>query len=189
MPNKKIIIGLTGQIACGKGVIKNFLIENYQASDFRFSTILRDILIRLHIEQSRTNIQKLSTLLRQTFGEETLANAMAEDIKNNDKNNFIVIDGIRRLADIKYIREIPGFFLVSIEASEKTRYQRVITRNENPGDDKKTFAEFLQDDAAETEAQIPETMAHADFIIKNDGTWEELWEQIHALVKKINEKK
>lgn len=187
MSNKKVIIGLTGQIACGKGVIKKFLIENYKASDYRFSTILRDVLKRLHVEQTRTNIQNMSTLLRQMFGEDILANVMADDVKGND-DNFIVIDGIRRLADIKHLQQIPGFFLVSVEASEEVRYKRVIERNENPGDDKKTFAEFQKDDIAETEVQIPETMSHADFAINNDGTWEELWAQIHDLVKKINEK-
>jgi len=187
MPNKKVIIGLTGQIACGKGVIKKFLIENYKATDYRFSTILRDVLIRLHIEQTRVNIQTLSTLLRQMLGEDILANVMAEDVRDNN-DDFIVIDGIRRLADIKHLQKIPGFFLVSVEASEEIRYKRVIERNENPGDDKKTFAEFQADDNAETEEQIPETMSHADFTINNDGTWEELWEQIHELVKKINEK-
>lgn len=185
MHNKKIIIGLTGQIACGKGVIKKFLIDEYKASDYRFSTILRDVLIRLDVEQSRENIQKMSTLLRQTFGEDILAKVMAKDIIK-DKDNFIVIDGIRRLADIKYLRENAGFFLVSVEADEKLRYQRVIERNENPGDNKKTFKNFLKDQNEESESEIPETMSKADFIINNDGTWEELWNQIHQLVRKIN---
>lgn len=185
MKKKKIVIGLTGQIACGKGVIKKFLINEYQASDYRFSTILRDVLIRIHVEQSRENIQKMSTLLRQTFGEDILANVMAQDIQN-DNCHFIVIDGIRRLADIKHLREIPGFFLVSVEASEELRHQRVIERNENPGDDKKTFADFLKDQEDESESEIPNTMATADYVIKNDGSWDHLWDQIHDLVKKIN---
>lgn len=186
MKKKKIVIGLTGQIACGKGVIKKFLISEYQASDYRFSTILRDVLIRLHVEQSRANIQKMSTLLRQTFGEDILANVMSKDIKNDD-HHFIVIDGIRRLADIKHLREIPGFFLVSVEASEELRHQRVIERNENPGDDKKTFNDFLKDQNEESEAEIPKTMATADYVIDNNGSWDYLWSQIHDLVKKINE--
>jgi dephospho-CoA kinase len=186
MQNKKIILGLTGQIACGKGVIKNFLIKHYKASDYRFSTILRDVLIRLDLEQSRENIQKMSTLLRQTFGEDILAKVMAKDAKE-DKHNFIVIDGIRRLADIKYLRDIEGFFLISVEADEKIRHKRVIERNENPGDDKKSFADFLKDQQEESESQIPATMKEADFVIDNNGSWDELWNQIHELVKKINE--
>ena len=42
---KKIIIGLTGKIACGKGVTKKYILSKYgeRAADYRFSTILRDI--------------------------------------------------------------------------------------------------------------------------------------------------
>ncbi|HPT08157.1 MAG TPA: AAA family ATPase [bacterium] len=185
MKKKKIIIGLTGQIACGKGVIKQFLIKKYKAKDYRFSTILRDILIRLDIEQSRLNIQNLSTMLRKNFGEDTLAKAMAQDVKSNN-HKFIVIDGIRRLADIKYLKDIENFFLVSVQADKKIRYKRVIERNENPGDDKKTYQQFLADDNRETEVEIPKTMKKANFKIDNNGTWEELWDQIHSLVKKIN---
>jgi dephospho-CoA kinase len=185
MKKRKIILGLTGQIACGKGVVKNFLIKEYKAGDYRFSTILRDVLIRLGVEQSRKNIQKMSTLLRQTFGEDILAKVMAQDARDDD-HDFIVIDGIRRLADIKYLKDVAGFFLVSIEADEKIRHQRVIERNENPGDDKKTFEDFLKDQEEESESEIPKTMAEADFVIKNNGSWEELWNQIHQLVRKIN---
>ncbi len=99
----------------------------------------------------------------------------------------LVIDGIRRLADIKHLREIPGFFLVSVEASEELRHKRVIERNENPGDDKKTFADFLKDQNEESESEIPNTMAAADYVVNNDGSWDHLWDQIHDLVKKINE--
>ena len=186
MTNKKIIIGLTGQIACGKGVVKNFLIENYQANDYRFSSILRDVLKRLNIEESRVNIAKMSTLLRQGFSEDLLAQAMAKDVKN-DPSTFIVIDGIRRMADIKFLKELDNFFLVSIEAEAEIRYQRVVERNENPGDDKKTWEDFLVDERAETEQQIPETMGQANFTINNNGSWDELWQEIHNLVKKINE--
>lgn len=185
MNKKKIIIGLTGQIACGKGVVKNFLTEKYRAGDYRFSTILRDVLIRLNLEQSRRNIQKLSTILRKNFSEDILAKVMAQDVKK-DRRHFIVIDGIRRLADIKFLKEVPGFFLVSVKANKKIRYQRVVKRNENPGDDRKTYQQFLSDDNQETEREIPKTMRRANFEIDNNGNWEELWQQIHQLVKKIN---
>lgn len=186
MNKKKVIIGLTGQIACGKGVIKKFLIDHYHASDYRFSTILRDVLVRLDIEQSRENIQRMSTMLRKNFGEDLLAKVMAKDVEK-DEHHFIVIDGIRRLADIKYLRDVHGFFLISVEASEEIRHQRVIERNENPGDDKKTFADFLKDQQEESESEIPKTMSQADFIIDNNKSWDDLWDQIHELVKKINE--
>lgn len=180
----RIVIGLTGQIACGKGVIKKYLMESHTASDYRFSSILRDLLTRLHLETSRENLQHISTALRHQFGEDLLAHAMAEDIKN-DSRPFMVIDGIRRLADIKFLKEIPGFKLIRIVANEKLRHQRVNTRNENPGDDKKTFADFLEDQQMETEIQIPEVMATADYEIINEGTFAELEKNVDDIVADI----
>ncbi len=177
---EKIIIGLVGPIASGKGETKKYLQKNYGATEHRFSTMLRDLLDRMHIEQSRENLQGISTILRQRFGEDLLAKVLTEDVKN-DNQELIVIDGIRRMADIAYLKELSGFCLVSIDADEKTRYQRVVSRNENPGDGEKSFEDFQKDGRAETELTIPEVMEIAKITIKNDGEMEEL----HANIDKL----
>jgi dephospho-CoA kinase len=181
---QKIIIGLTGQIACGKGVIKKYLIEKYGASDYRFSTILRDIAKRLHIEPSRNNLIDLSTGLRKQFGEDILAHTMAEDLKH-DEHNMIIVDGIRRMTDIIHMKKIPGFHLIRVVANEKLRYLRVVFRNENPGDDKKTFEDFLKDQNKETEVTIPEVMSNANYEIINEDVIEKLHEDIERIMTDI----
>ena len=80
----KIILGLAGEISSGKGTITKYLTDKYGASSCRFSTMLRDILDRLYMEHSRENMQKLSTMLRQNFGEDVLAKVMSEDVKKDD---------------------------------------------------------------------------------------------------------
>ena len=184
---KKIIIGLAGEIACGKGAVKKYLMEKYGASDYRFSSILRDILKRLHLEISRENLQHISTLLRQNFGEDLLANAMAQDIKT-DEHAFIVIDGIRRLTDIKHLRALPEFKLIQIKADSELRYNRVLTRNENLGDDKKTWEEFLKEHEQESENQVPAVMKTADYEIDNEGSFEELEQKIDYIISDIRAK-
>lgn len=177
----KKIIGLVGHIACGKGTISEYLEKNYKASTYRFSTILRDVLNRLHIELTRENLQDISTLLRQRFGEDLLAKVMANDVKN-DNTEIIVVDGIRRMADIKYLSELDNFILVSIEAEPKIRYERLVKRNENTGDSTKTFQEFLRDQEKEADAEIPEVMKNAKAITNNDSDFEELYKQIDNLI-------
>ena len=56
MANKKIIIGLVGQLACGKGTVAEYLKEKYGASVYRYSTMLRDVLNRLYLEINRVNM-------------------------------------------------------------------------------------------------------------------------------------
>lgn len=180
MADKKIF-GLVGQIACGKGAIAKYAKENHNASTYKFSTILRDILDRLHMEISRENLSKMSTLLRENFGEDTFARVMAKDVEA-DPNPLIVVDGIRRMKDIEYLQKLPNFTLVRIVVDPKIRYERLVARNENEGDDKKTYEEFLADQEKEADAEVPEVMKHADVEIDNNGTWEEFHSKIQKLL-------
>jgi len=59
---KKIILGFAGEIASGKGTAAKYLAEKYGSGYFRFSTILRDVLKRLYLDESRENAQKISTV-------------------------------------------------------------------------------------------------------------------------------
>ena len=178
---KKIILGLTGEMASGKGTVAHYLREAHDASSHRFSTMLRDILDRLHMEHSRENMQKMSTSLRKTYGEDTLAKVMAEDVEH-DEGDIIVIDGVRRLDDIKYLREIPEFRLVYIEADMKKRYDRITRRSENPDDQNKTFEQFEEEHQGEPELQIKDLKNYADVIIDNDGDISDLEKQVREII-------
>lgn len=180
---KKIIFGLVGEISSGKGTVCDYLIKKYHAGYHRYSTILRDILNRLHLENNRENLQKLSTVLRENFSQDLFAKVITEDVKN-DPNKIVCLDGIRRAEDISYIKKLPGFVLVNIYADLEKRYERLIKRSENPDDHKKTLEEFKKDHEQETEKTIAAVAAGADEKIDNNGSLEELYEKIDQLVKK-----
>ena len=180
----KLILGFTGPIASGKEVAKKYIETNYGGSNFKFSSILRKVLDYLDVENNRDNLIDLSTFLRQRYGEDILAKAIAKSVKESD-DAVIVIDGIRRLADIIYLKEVPGFILVAIDAKPEIRYERSISRNENPGDAEKNYADFLADHQKETELTIPEVMAQADYKIDNSGNIEQLSQEIDKMMKKI----
>lgn len=185
--SNKIIIGLVGKIACGKEVIKNYLVNKFDAEECRFSTPLRDVLNRMGIDISRENLQKVSTILRQCFGDDLLAKTIAMDSSKLDAE-IVVIDGVRRLSDIKYLKELPNFYLVRIEANSKLRYERIVFRKENAGDDKKTYEQFLLDEQAEADREIPVVMETSKYAIDNNGTLDELYLQIDTLVGNLNAK-
>jgi len=180
----KIIIGFTGLMASGKDAAKKYLEEKYGAKSFRFSTIMRDVLTRIHVEISRENIQSVSLCLRETFGEDLFAKVMATDIDETD-SAVVVADGVRRLADIANLAKLDGFHLVAIEADPKIRYERMVKRGENIGDSEKTYEQFLADGQKEAELKIPEVMSSATFIINNDGDFANLYQQIDKIMKKI----
>jgi len=177
----KTIFGLVGELASGKDVTKKYLEDHYGASCHRFSTILRDVLRRLYLPIVRENLQDLSTVLRQRFGEDLLAKIIAEDVKN-DPHEIIVVDGIRRDADIAYLKTLPGFILLSLEVEAKTRYERLIKRQENADDASKTYEQFIADGKKEAELEIPNVMAKANYKLNNNGTLENLYQQIEEII-------
>ena len=185
----KIIIGLSGQIASGKEVVKKHLESRCGGVSFKFSDILRNILDDLDVPTERDNIIKLSTFLRQTYGEDLLAKVLTKQVKEAE-DDLVIVDGIRRLADIEYLKDLDNFYLIAITADLKIRYQRVLSRNENPGDAEKTWEDFLADEARETEVSISAVVNQADYILENNGTLEELKNQIDKTLTLIqNERK
>lgn len=177
----KKILGFTGQIAAGKTTAVTYLQEKYDAHSHRFSTPLRDVLTRIHEPQTRDNLQTISQILRENFGEDMLAKIIAADVKEDD-SPIIVLDGIRRKKDIEYMRDIPGFTLINIDADIHTRFERISVRSENPDDQGKTFEAFEKEHEREPERQISEVASTADVHIDNNGTLEQLYEKLDALV-------
>lgn len=185
--SQKIIIGFTGLMASGKDAAKKYLEEKYGAESFRFSSIMRDVLKRINVEMSRTNLSAVSLCLRQTFGEDLFAKVIASDAQNAT-SDIVVVDGVRRLADIAHLSKLAGFHLVAIEADPKIRHERLVKRGENVGESEKTYEQFIADHQAETELTIPEVMSKADLVINNDGSFDDLYKQIDELVAKIRNK-
>ena len=180
----KIIIGLAAELAGGKGTATKYIVEKYDGSSHRFSTMLRDILDRIYLGHSRENMQKLSTMLRQTYGEDTMAKVMFEDTKK-DEHDVVVIDGVRRPADMTYLTQLPEFKLLYIDVGIKKRYERIIKRGENPDDVTKTFEQFEKDQLGEADAQIRSLKEKADFVLNNDGPVEELYQQIDKIINDL----
>ncbi len=177
----KKILGFTGLISSGKGTACKYLVKEYGAVSFKFSKILRDILDRAYLPHSRDNLVKISILMRETFGQDLLAKIIAKDIKDTD-SELIIVDGVRRPDDIKYLKDIPGFKLVAVDTDEKIRYERLIQRTENTDDKTKTWEEFLEDHKKETEEYIPELIKNADITITNNTSLEELHKQLDKIV-------
>jgi dephospho-CoA kinase len=183
----KIIIGLAGEIATGKGTVAKHIVEKHKASSHRFSTMLRDVLQRLYIEEKRENIQTLSTILRKNYGENLFAKVMMEDVQK-DKNEVVVIDGIRRLTDIEYLKKIPEFKLVYIETDMRKCFERIVKRGENTDDVGKTFGEFEKEHEQESETQIKDLKNYADYVIDNNEDFKHLFEQIDKIVEENRNK-
>lgn len=178
---EKIILGVVGQIASGKGAVSEYLHTKYNANVYGFSKPLRDVLQRLYLPIVRENMANLSTILRQIFGNNLMSRVLAEDIKQ-DTNKLIVVEGVRRPEDLEQIKLLPNFKLIRVIADERLRYERLIQRGQNKDDQTKTFAEFQEDEKAEADQDIPRIMAQAELEVNNNGDLESLHQQVDKII-------
>jgi dephospho-CoA kinase len=178
----KIVLGITGEIASGKGTVAKYLLEKYGASSHRFSTMLRDVAQRMHLEESRENLQKLSTLFRENFSDDLLSKVIYHDVVT-DENEIIIIDGVRRMPDIEYLKKLPGFRLIYVDTAMEIRYERLLKRGENTDDSSKTLEEFKVDNEREAERRIKDLKMDASFVVDNNGSLEELYGKIDNVIK------
>lgn len=184
MPSNKIIIGIVGEICSGKGTAADYLRKKYDGVVFKFSTVMRDVLDRLYLPQTRENLQALSLTLRQTFGQDLFAKTMARDAAAST-SEVTIIDGIRRPSDISELTKLDHFHLITITADEKTRFERIRERKENPNDAEKTWEQFRKEAAADTEATIRTIAPFAEYMIENNSDRETLYQKIDAIITKI----
>ncbi len=180
----RLIIGLVGQSGCGKGTVADLLQAEYGAGYFRFSALIGSLLEKLAIEKSRNNFTTLSNTLRTAFGEDVFSYAIEKQALEAPEE-IVILDGIRRVEDIVALEPLPLFKLIAIDVDATKRFERMKQRGEKVGEQEMTWEQFIAQDNAATEVTIPFVMKRAWRTIPNNGTREELVDQIHALMSEL----
>jgi dephospho-CoA kinase len=178
----KIILGLAGEMASGKGTVAEYLIKEKQGVSYRFSSILRDLSKRLYLDETRENLQTMSTAVREHFGQNILCKVIRQDVAK-DETEVIIIDGVRRKQDVEELKNLKEFKLIYLEADLEKRFERIKNRGENSDDKGKTLEEFQKDHKREAEQEIKKLRDEADFIVDNNGSFTDLHKQIDNLLK------
>ncbi len=185
-----MIIGLTGTLGSGKGTVAEF----FRKKGFGYLSLsdeLRDEARKRKIEITRDSLQALGNKLREEQGPGVLAKLVLERI---NKYNLMdaVVDGIRNPAEIAELKKLPHFFLVAVDAPEKTRFERMKSRNRE--NDPKTFDAFKKVDARDrgkgenaSGQQVGKCLKLAPVLIRNDSTVNELNSKAELLLKKLKE--
>jgi dephospho-CoA kinase len=171
------VIGISGEPGAGKDTVKEYLVKRYGAQSLSFSLILKDILSRLSLPLARKNYAALAEALRKAFGEHILATVLSIDARNSSKS-MVVIDGIRKVAELEELRRLPNFYFIFVETDLRIRYERIKRRGTKADDREKTFEEFAQDHehAADREVYVLKEMA--DAVIENNDTAQSLFARI-----------
>jgi dephospho-CoA kinase len=172
------LIGLTGTNGAGKGEVARFL----QKKGFDYvslSDVLREELKSRGLEASRDNLIACGNELREKFGPAELARRAALKISRPT-----VIDSIRNLREIDYLRQLGDFILVGVDAPVEIRFERVMRRGRN--ESVCSLADFIAKEElekrnGETGQQLEACLQAADVLIINDSSLEELWQKLEEL--------
>lgn len=179
----RVMIGITGRLASGKGRMTKEILGRFDAEQVRFSDSLRVVLDMYGIPQSRDNIDALSTFLRSTYGEHVLARAVENKALHSNRD-IVIVDGVRRAVDMQTLSKHPHFKLVYIDVKPEIRYERSKSRNENVGDADLSYEQFLRMDSGEPQQQIESLKSIANYVIDNNASAEAFDAQIKDVLQK-----
>lgn len=179
----KTIIGIVGPLACGKGVVADYLIKNFGYVSFSLSFIVHEEAKKRGITTiTRTVLQDIGDDLREKEGSGVLAKRAVSLLAERGMDRM-VIEGIRNPGEVAHLRTLPGFFLIAVDALQEVRFRRVIERGK-PWDPKdwETFKEVdgrdSKDSTNKNGQQVRECMKLADMHLNNDTDLSQFYEAI-----------
>ena len=177
-----LVIAFCGKKYSGKDEGCAYLSSKYGFKQLDFSkTVINTILEKEKKSITRDNQIELAGRLRKEKGIGIFARLLAEKIKENS-----TISGLRYKEEAEYLRKKfrRSFVLIAVEAEDKIRYERSL-KQQVKGEGSHTFEQFLEREKLPTEKVIPETMKLADYTAANNGSREELYRQLDAILKAL----
>ena len=173
---KKMIIGLTGPNASGKGEAARYL----ASKKFKYhslSDIIREETAKHNMKLTRDNLIFMGNALRKCFGPGILAKAVKYHLTTSRE----LVDSIRNPEEVRELRKMPGFVLLGVTAPVRMRYARAVERGRAGA--AKSIRDFIRKEKKEnsprkTDQQLKRCFKLADFTIINDGSMKDLLRKV-----------
>lgn len=181
-----MIIGITGTIGAGKGTVVDFLVRRGFVHQSARAFVTQEI-ERRGLPINRDSMVLVGNDLRQQHSSSYIVEQLYA--RAQQQGGDAVIESIRTVGEVEALREHDRFFLLSVDADPKLRYERI--RQRGLVTDGITLAQFQAEEQREMTSTDPNkqnlgaVMALADATIRNDGTFAELYAKVEALLKRF----
>jgi dephospho-CoA kinase len=143
--------------------------------------IVRNEAKRREIEPNGINLGKIAQQLRESGGPDIIAKKCVDKIVKM-KDEIIIVDGIRSLAEVNIFRKFWKFPIIAIRVEEKKRLRRLFKRSRS--DDPKNLEELKERDMRELKFGLDKVIKEADYSIKNNSTIDDLKKKTRDVVLK-----
>ena len=191
MNSNKIIIAITGTLGSGKGTVVEFLKEkgfkHYSVREFLMQEIeKRGLFVTID------SMYKLANELREKNSPSYIIEELYKQAEKNSDNS--IIESVRNPGEVKALKNKNNFYLIAVDADQKTRWQRIIKRKGDDSDnisfDKFKFEEQRQMQSNNpNEQNLSKCIEMADFKLDNSGNIEDFKKQVNSVLDKIYENK
>lgn len=187
---KKLIIGLTGSMGCGKGEIVKIL-EKKGFLHITLSEMVKEEAKRRGVGMEREILMKIGNSMRKKEGAKVLAKKALKKILSSENERWVV-DGIRNPAEIDELRKTKNVHIVGVHTSLNLLVDRIFSRGRT-GDtkDRDETIHKIEREWGKGEAscgqQVGKCMKKVDVTIENCGTLKELTKKFinyYNLIKK-----
>jgi dephospho-CoA kinase len=182
MKKQKVVVGVAGMPGAGKATIK-ITAENMGYSTVVMGDEVREETKRRGLEPTPENIGKTMIKLRQEEGPASIAKRCLDKIENA-RSRIVFVDGVRSLEEAdEFKRNFTDLILIAVHSSPENRFQRLSKRKRS--DDPEGWNLFQKRDLRELSVGQGDAIALADYMIVNDGTYNEFKIKVDEVVKKV----
>jgi dephospho-CoA kinase len=176
----KIVLGLTGPNAAGKGEVADYL-KTRGFTLYSLSNIVREEAKARSVPPEREHLIAIGNDLRRDGGPSVLADRLIPRLGDRD-----VVDSIRNPAEVQALRSLPHFTLIGVAAATEVRFRRSLARARpgDPGTLEMFEARERQENSDDPNAQqLAVTFEMADRIIWNDSDLDSLHQAVDRLLE------
>jgi dephospho-CoA kinase len=179
-----MIICITGMPGAGKSLVGDILAKK-GFKEFEMSMPVKEKMAKGGIEVNKDNIRDFSLRARKEFGNDVVAKWTMEKIKSLPEKDILIV-GLRSADEAKYFKKSESVAIISVIAPKMMRFERLKERKR--ADDPETYTDFENREKKEKQFGIASAMEHADYVIRNSGTIEELQAKVEKVIEDIEAK-
>ncbi len=181
----KAVVAVAGMPGAGKAAVK-IAAETKGYSVVVMGDEIREETRRRGLQPNPENIGKIMLKLREEEGPGAVAKRCIPKIKDAE-SDIVFVDGIRSLKEVdEFKRHLRDLVIIAVHSSPETRFLRLSKRKRS--DDPQGWEVFLQRDVRELSVGQGDVIAVADYMIVNEGTYDEFKAHVEQVVEAVIKK-